>query len=136
MWRILVRTHEDSATMQSHLRLIMPATAAIVIILAALSLVWDFGGTRAAAPVGHAPTVEQVSNLLETAKGLGITQQQAVDQLQVVQDQLVAQQTETKKLSEQMTTLTKRLDALQQSVANLPAASTHAATTSGQARPR
>jgi hypothetical protein len=35
-----------------------------------------------------------------------------------------------------MTTLTKRLEALQQSVANLPAASTHGATTSGQARPR
>jgi septal ring factor EnvC (AmiA/AmiB activator) len=115
--------------MQSHQRLIIPVAAAIVIILAALSLVWDFGGTRAAAPsssVGHAPTVEQVSNqILETAKGLGITQQQAVDQLQVVQDQLVAQQTETKKLSEQLTTLTKRLDALQQSVANLPAAGCH-----------
>jgi uncharacterized coiled-coil protein SlyX len=140
MWRILIRTHEDSATMQSHQRLIIPVAAAIVIILAALSLVWDFGGTRAAAPsssVGHAPTVEQVSNqILEAAKGLGITQQQAVDQLQVVQDQLVAQQTETKKLSEQMTTLTKRLDALQQSVANLPAASVRGATTGGQARPR
>jgi uncharacterized coiled-coil protein SlyX len=140
MWRILIRTHEDSATMQSHQRLIIPVAAAIVFIAAALSLVWDFGGTIAAAPsssFGHAPTVEQVSNqILETAKGLGITQQQAVDQLQVVQDQLVAQQTETKKLSEQMTTLTKRLDALQQSVANLPVASTHGATTSGQARPR
>ena len=126
--------------MQSHRRLIIPVAAVIVFILAALSLAWDFSGTRAAAPspsAGHAPTVEQVSNqILETAKGLEITQQQAVDQLQVVQDQLVAQQMETKKLSEQMTTLTKRLDALQQSVANLPAASTHAATTSGQARPR
>ncbi len=126
--------------MQSHRRLIIPVAAVIVFILAALSLAWDFSGTRAAAPspsAGHAPTVEQVSNqILETAKGLEITQQQAVDQLQVVQDQLVAQQTETRKLSEQMATLTKRLDALQQSVANLPAASTHTATTSGQARPR
>jgi uncharacterized coiled-coil protein SlyX len=126
--------------MQSHQRLIIPVAAAIVTILAGLSLVWDFGRTMAAAPsssAGHAPTIEQVSNqILETAKGLGITQQQAVDQLQVVQDQLVAQQTETKKLSEQMTTLTKRLDALQQSVANLPAASTHAATTGLQAKPR
>jgi uncharacterized coiled-coil protein SlyX len=56
-----------------------------------------------------------------------LTQQQAVDQLQVVQDQLATQQTETKKLSEQITTLTERLDALQQSVANIPAPSTHAA---------
>jgi uncharacterized coiled-coil protein SlyX len=71
-----------------------------------------------------APAREQVSSeLLETTKGLEVTQQQAIDQLQVVQDQLVAQQTETKKLSEQIATLTEKLDALQQSVANTPAPS-------------
>jgi hypothetical protein len=83
MWRNLIRTHEDSATMQSHQRLIIPVATAIVFILAGLSLAWDFRGTMAAAPstsVAHAPTVEQVSSeILETAKGLGITQQQAVD---------------------------------------------------------
>jgi uncharacterized coiled-coil protein SlyX len=127
------------ATMQSHQRLIIPVAAAFVLIVAGLSLVWGFGGTMAAAPsssVARAPTVEQVSNeILETAKGLGITQQQAVDQLQVVQDQLIAQKAETKKLAEQITTLTERLDALQQSVAN-PPASTHAATTGPQTKPR
>jgi len=51
--------------------------------------------------------------LIETTKGLRITQQQAVDQLQVVQDQLVAQKVETKKLSEQIATLTEKLNALQ-----------------------
>jgi uncharacterized coiled-coil protein SlyX len=62
---------------------------------------------------------EQVSKeLLETTKGLQATQQQAVDQLQVVQDQLVAQKAETKKLSEQIATVTEKLEALQQSVAN------------------
>jgi uncharacterized coiled-coil protein SlyX len=125
--------------MQSHQRLIIPAAAAIVLIVAGLLLVRGFGGTMAASPssgVAHTPTVEQVSSeILETAKGLGITQQQAVDQLQVVQDQLVAQKAETKKLSEQITTLTERLDALQQSVAN-PPASTHAATTGPQTKPR
>jgi len=127
--------------MQSHQRLIIPVAAAFVFIVAGLLLVRGFGGTMAAAPsssVAHAPTVEQVSKeILETAKGLGITQQQAVDQLQVVQDQLVAQQTETKKLSEHIATLTERLDALQQSVANPAAVSTHAATTAGpQTKPR
>ena len=126
--------------MPSHQRLIIPVGAAFVFIVAGLSLLWGFGGTMAAAPsssVAHAATVEQVSKeILETAKGLGITQQQAVDQLQVVQDQLVAQQTETKKLSEQITTLTERLDALQQSVANPPATSARAATTGLQAKPR
>jgi septal ring factor EnvC (AmiA/AmiB activator) len=128
------------ATMQSHQRLIIPVAAAFVFIVAGLLLVRGFGDTMAAAPsstVAHAPTVEQVSNeILETAKGLGITQQQAVDQLQVVQDQLATQQAETKKLSEQITTLTERLDALQQSVANPAAASTHAATTGPQTKPR
>ena len=128
------------ATMQSHQRLIIPVAAAFVLIVAGLLLVRGFGGTMAAAPsssVAHAPTAEQVSNeILETAKGLGITQQQAVDQLQVVQDQLATQQTETKKLSEQITALTERLDALQQSVANPAAASTHAATTGPQTKPR
>jgi hypothetical protein len=38
MWRILIRTHEDSAAMQSHLRLIIPVPAAIAFIAAALGL--------------------------------------------------------------------------------------------------
>jgi septal ring factor EnvC (AmiA/AmiB activator) len=127
MWRILTERMRKLATMQSHQRLIIPIAAAFVFIVAGLLLVRGFGGTMAAAPsssVAHAPTVEQVSNeILETAKGLGITQQQAVDQLQVVQDQLATQQTETKKLSEQIATLTEKLDVLQQSVASVPAPS-------------
>jgi hypothetical protein len=55
--------------------------------------------------------------LLETTKDLRVKQQQAVDQLQVVQDQLGAQKAETKKLSEQIAVLTERLDALRQSIA-------------------
>jgi hypothetical protein len=51
----------------------------------------------------------------------------AVDQLQVAHDQLVAQRAETKRLSEQIAEPAEKLDALQQSVANLPAPSTHAA---------
>jgi uncharacterized coiled-coil protein SlyX len=74
--------------------------------------------------------------LLETAKGLQVTQQQAVGQLQVVQDQLVAQRAETKRLSDQIAALTERLDALQQSIANLPAASTHAAEPASAPHPK
>jgi uncharacterized coiled-coil protein SlyX len=125
--------------MQSDQRLIIPAAAAIVFIVAGFLLVRGFSGTMAAStPSGAAPvtTIEQISSeILETAKGLGITQQQAVDQLQVVRDQLLAQQTETKKLSEHITTLTERLDAFQKSVAN-PPFSTRAVTTGSQTRPR
>jgi uncharacterized coiled-coil protein SlyX len=102
-------------------RMIIPLVAAFIFIGAGLSMVWGFGGTRAVAP---SPAREQVSSeLLETTKGLEVTQQQAVDQLQVVQDQLAAQQAVTKKLSEQIATLTEKLDALQQSVADHPAPS-------------
>jgi uncharacterized coiled-coil protein SlyX len=93
--------------------MIIRLVAAFIFIGAGLSMVWGFGAAR-----------EQVPNeLLETTKGLEVTQQQAIDQLQVVQDQLVSQQTETKKLSEQIATLTGKLDALQQSVASIPAPS-------------
>jgi cell division septum initiation protein DivIVA len=68
-------------------------------------------------------------------KGLEATQQQAVDQLQIVQDQLVAQQTETKKLSDQIATLTQELDALQQSVASIPAAAVAAPVPLPKAQP-
>jgi uncharacterized coiled-coil protein SlyX len=73
------------------------------------------------------PAPERVSKeLLETTKGLQATQQQAVDQLQVVQDQLIAQKEETRKLSEQVATLTERLQGLQLSVANISAPATSA----------
>jgi uncharacterized coiled-coil protein SlyX len=97
--------------------MIIPLVAAFILLGGGLSIVWGVGGVSS-------PAREQLPNeLLETAKGLEVTQQQAVDQLQVVQDQLVAQQTETKKLSEQIAMLTEKLDALQQSVANIPAPS-------------
>jgi hypothetical protein len=67
---------------------------------------------------------EQIANeLLQTTKGLQVTQQQAVDQLQVVQDQLAAQKGETKKLAEQVAILTEKLQTLQQSVAESSAPS-------------
>jgi hypothetical protein len=79
----------------------------------------SFGGNTAAAVVPSVSPAanEQVSNeILETAKGLQVTQQQAVDQLQVVQDQLIAQKAETKKLSEQIATMTEKPEALQSAV--------------------
>jgi uncharacterized coiled-coil protein SlyX len=70
------------------------------------------------------PAREHASNeILDTTKGLEITQQQAVDKLQIVQDQLAARQLETKQLSAQIAALTDKLDALQSSVANISAPS-------------
>ena len=65
-------------------------------------------------PIVATTAPEQVSKeLLETTKGLQVTQQQAVDELQVVQDQLVAQKAETQKLSEQIAALTEKLNGVQ-----------------------
>jgi len=102
----------DHAAVRARWRLIIPLVAAFVLIGGGW-MVWAFSGSKEVAPRAS-------DELLETTKGLEVTQQQAVDQLQIVQDQLVAQQTETKKLSEQIATLNEKLDALQQSVANIP----------------
>jgi Uncharacterized protein involved in chromosome partitioning len=63
--------------------------------------------------------------LVEKTKGLEATQQESIDQLQVVQDQLstvrrllASQQADTKRLSEQVSTLTEAIDGLRQSFAS------------------
>jgi septal ring factor EnvC (AmiA/AmiB activator) len=96
----------------------------LVLIGAGWITLWAAGGSPAVAPSPHATAASAASRrpsdeLLETTKDLQVTQQQAVDQLQVVQDQLVAQRAETKRLADQFAALTQRLDALQQSIANM-----------------
>ena len=66
--------------------------------------------------------------LVEKTKGLEATQQESVDQLQLVQEQLqtmkrllAAQQTDSKRLSEQVSGLTEAIDGLWQSFASAPA---------------
>jgi uncharacterized coiled-coil protein SlyX len=111
-------------------RLVITLVAAAVLIGGGWITLWAAGGSRAVAPAPSAASgmIRRPSDeLLETTKGLQVTQQQAVDQLQVVQDQLVAQRAEMKRLSEQIAELTEKLDALRQSVANIPVPSTRAA---------
>jgi hypothetical protein len=63
--------------------------------------------------------------LVEKTRGLEVTQQESIDQLQVMQDQLqtmrrllASQQSDTKRLSEQIVTLTEAVDGLRQSFAS------------------
>src|SRR6476469_9508213 len=65
--------------------------------------------------------------LVEKTRGLEATQQESIDQLQVVQDQLqtvrrllAAQQAEAKRLSEQVSGLTEAIDGLRHSFASAP----------------
>jgi uncharacterized protein HemX len=73
----------------------------------------------------QARTVQASEQLVEKTRGLEATQQESIDQLQMVQDQLstvrrllAAQQADTKKLSEQVGSLTESIDGLRQSFAS------------------
>jgi uncharacterized protein HemX len=77
----------------------------------------------------QARTAQASEQLVEKTKGLEATQQESIDQLQVVQDQLTtvrrlfaAQQADTRKLSEQVGSLTEAIDGLRQSFASAQAA--------------
>ena len=94
----------------------------------------------------QARTAQASEQLVEKTKGLEATQQESIDQLQVVQDQLqtvrrmlTAQQTETRKLSEQVGNLTGAIDGLRQSFASSqssePSSPPSAAKTSVRSRP-
>jgi hypothetical protein len=73
----------------------------------------------------QARTAQASEQLVEKTKGLEATQQESIDQLQVVQDQLstvrrllASQQADTKRLSEQVSGLTEAIDGLRQSFAS------------------
>ncbi|WP_441236969.1 hypothetical protein [Bradyrhizobium sp. 930_D9_N1_4] len=76
----------------------------------------------------QARTAQASEQLVEKTKGIEATQQESIDQLQVVQDQLqtmkrlmAAQQADTKRLSEQVTSLNESIDNLRQSFASAKA---------------
>src|SRR5206468_10427332 len=110
------------------------AAAALVIVVVGVTSI-----TLWRAYTGSAPETERVvvtrqlqaratqasEQLVEKTKGLEATQQESIDQLQVVQDQLTtvrrllaSQQADTKRLSEQVATLTESIDGLRQSFAS------------------
>ena len=73
----------------------------------------------------QARTAQASEQLVEKTKGLEATQQESIDQLQVVQDQLqtvkrllAAQQADTKRLSEQVSGLAEAIEGLRQSFAS------------------
>jgi hypothetical protein len=79
----------------------------------------------------QARAAQASEQLVEKTKGLEATQQESIDQLQAMQDQLLtvkrllaSQQSDTKRLSEQVATLTESIDGLKQSFASSQAAET------------
>ena len=107
------------------MRMVVVAMAALLVIGGALA--WRIGVSssndpnqlaKLAMPQGN-PVLDR---LVDTTRALESSQQQAVDQLQVMQDMLSSQQTETKKASDRVALLSGKLDALQQSFASIPPA--------------
>ncbi|HMM90680.1 hypothetical protein [Bradyrhizobium sp.] len=82
----------------------------------------------------QARTAQASEQLVEKTKGLEATQQESIDQLQMVQDQLqtmrrllAAQQADTRKIAEQMGGLTEAVNGLRQSFASARETETDAA---------
>lgn len=81
----------------------------------------------ATARMNQARVAQASEQLVEKTKGLEASQQQSIDQLQlledrlgVIQQMLTAQRSETKRLTDQVGTLTGSLDTLRQSFASVP----------------
>jgi uncharacterized protein HemX len=113
----------------------LAAAALVVLLLGASGIgLWRaYTGTSpeadrvVAARQMQAKTAETSERLAEKTKDLEVTQQESIDQLQVVQDQLqtvkrllATQQADTKRLSEQVAALTEAVDGLRQSFASTP----------------
>ena len=131
------------------------AAALVIVVLGVTSItVWR-------SYTGNAPETDRVvaarqlqaraaqasEQLVEKTKGLEATQQESIDQLQMVQDQLLTvrrllagQQADAKKLSEQVGTLTEAIEGLRQSFASAqasdPAAAPAPRNRSAKAKPR
>ena len=116
------------------------AAAALVIIVVGIGsiVLWRaYTGTSpeqdriASARQLQARAAQAQEQLIEKTKDLDVSQQESIDQLQVVQDQLqtvkrilAAQQNDTKRLSEQVAGLTGAIDSLRQSFASAQSAET------------
>ena len=133
------------------------AAAALIIVVLGVSTItlWRSYSGSAAPETDRVVATRQLQaratqaseQLVEKTKGLEATQQESIDQLQMVQDQLqtvrrllAAQQADTKKLSEQVGTLTEAIEGLRQSFASAqasePAAAPAPRNRSAKAKPR
>jgi uncharacterized coiled-coil protein SlyX len=98
-----------------------------------------------AARLVQARVAQTTEQLVERTKALEVSQQEAVDQLQIAQDQLLtikrllaAQQTDAKRLSDQMVALTSAIESVRQSFASSQSteSSSPSATRRAADRPR
>ncbi len=114
------------------------AAAALVVILVGVGSIAPWRAYTGTSPEQDRTTTTRQSQprtahaseqLIEKTKGLEASQQESIDQLQVVQDQLLTvkrlltvQQNDTKRLTEQLQGLTGAVDGLRQSFASAQSA--------------
>jgi uncharacterized protein HemX len=126
------------------------AAATLLMILAGVASIALWRAYSGAAPEPdrvasarqlQARTAQVSEQLVEKAKGLEATQQESIDQLQMVQDQLqtmrrllATQQADTRRLSEQVSTLNEAVDGLRQSYASAAQGSESSSPSSGRNR--
>src|SRR6202023_1096562 len=126
------------------------AAAALVVILVGVGTIVLWRAYSGTSPEQHrtastrqlqARTAQASEQLVEKTKGLEVTQQESIDQLQVVQDQLqtmkrllAAQQADTKRLSEQVSGLNDAIEGLRRSSASARGAAA-ASTPSARNKP-
>jgi septal ring factor EnvC (AmiA/AmiB activator) len=128
----------DAATRHLHVRMILGAMAALLIVAAAFAWRITNGPPPVATPVANtAPPAKSpvLEELVEATKALEVSQQQAIDQLQVLQQQLAAQQAETRKSSGEVTALGDKLETLRQSFASIATPAEEADTPQQKAKP-
>lgn len=115
------RTAPVSRSRPSHGRLI--AAAAVALAIVAGAVVWRATGAGPVTPKREAVAVRNpvLDELVASTKALEMSQQQAIDQLQVLQDSVSAQQAETRRASDQVAQLNNKLETLRQSFANIAA---------------
>ena len=128
-------TTNNSARIGAQPIALAAATLLVIVVGVASIALWRaYTGTspeldRAAAARQLQTRAAQASEqLVEKTKGLEVTQQESIDQLQVIQDQLqtvrrvlAVQQADSKRLSEQMSGLTEAIEGLRQSFASVQA---------------
>jgi uncharacterized coiled-coil protein SlyX len=75
----------------------------------------------------HSPTAQNLNQLADRTRGLETSQQEAIDQLQMVQDELqtvkrllASEEADKKRLADQVAVLTEAVDGLRQSFASAP----------------
>ena len=125
------------------------AAAALFLLIAGVAIVVItriYTGTSpeaervAAARQLQARAARASEQLVEKTKGLEATQQESIDQLQMVQDQLqtirhqlAAQQADAKRLSDEVAALTESVDGLRQSFASAQTSDSSSAPTRNRA---